>query len=106
MYICMDCGREYEDLDELDSWVEPHGEHLSGCVKCGGDVEEAEYCDYCNKLTPKYNIKYLRNSQCCDNCYEAIADEFMKRLKDSLKDFIEENEEVINDYFEENEFQV
>lgn len=106
MYICEDCGRTFEDLDDLDSWKEPHGEELSGCPKCGGYVEEADSCDYCNKFKVRDNIRYLKNSQCCEECYDAIADEFMKKLKEQLKDFITENDEVINDYFEENVFEV
>lgn len=38
MLVCKDCGKEYEDYDEIDNWKEPHGEELCRCSKCGGEV--------------------------------------------------------------------
>lgn len=54
MYVCLDCGLEFEEPAE---WVERHGldpsegpgEHWSGCPDCHGAYEEVYVCGECVK---------------------------------------------------------
>lgn len=105
-FICEDCGRVLTE-DEIESWIEPHGEELSGCPSCGGNVVEAEECSVCGKdyattsLRAVINKRHRIDDLICEECRDNIIEEFSNILKehykdDELKDF---KQEVINDYF-------
>ena len=105
MLVCKDCGKEYEDYDEIDNWKEPHGEEACGCSKCGGEVVEAEYCECCNKYKPEEEI--IDEIECCEECQNKIIDEFMKRIKNMYNTDKERYKiDIINNYFEYNEFEI
>lgn len=79
-FICMDCGRIFED-EEQKTWSESRGEfwgvscseEMSGCPDCGGDYDEAEQCEICGKDCCKEEL-------ICGVCEECI-DEASKNFK-------------------------
>lgn len=104
-FICEDCGRVLTE-DEIESWIEPHGEELSGCPSCGGNVVEAEECSVCGKDYATTSLRAVVwhgkgiDDLICENCRNNILEEFTNILKehyknDELKDF---KQQVINDY--------
>lgn len=53
MMICAEClTASYKAA----SWVEPHGERMSGCPRCGGVMEEAGECLMCGDLLPSSEL--------------------------------------------------
>ena len=49
MFKCLECGAEFEELEEL---IEPHGETITACPHCGSDdVEAGNACELCGAYT-------------------------------------------------------
>ena len=63
MYICLECGR---DFDNPSNWTEPHGEDMCGCPYCGGCAEEAEECEICGE----YHLEDDLINGVCKDCIE------------------------------------
>lgn len=105
MLVCRECGKEYEDYDEIGNWKEPHGEEVCGCSKCGGEVVEALYCSCCNKYKPAENVD--EDIECCEDCAYDIIDEFKKRIKNMYNTDKERFKiDIINSYFKYDEFEI
>lgn len=67
MFICKECGHIFEKGEE-QTWIEPHGEHLSGCQICSGSYEEAEQCNICGSYFLAEKLHGYTSSRVCDNC--------------------------------------
>ena len=67
MYICLECGRDFENPS---NWTEPHGEEMCGCPYCGGCAEEAEECEICGE----YHLEDDLTNGICKSCYEKQFD--------------------------------
>lgn len=67
MYICEGCGKI---MARPSSWIEPHGEMLSGCSRCGGGVEEAIECEMCGE----YHLEEDLTNGVCEECLKDCID--------------------------------
>lgn len=64
-YICAD--NRHHIFSTPESWIEPHGEEMTGCPICGqGGYEEAEPCRMCGEYTPLDELK--RTDGLCAEC--------------------------------------
>lgn len=72
MFICLDCGRLFE---EAVAYTETHGftdglyETWNGCPRCGGAFVETRCCDNCGEYIVNQYIKTTSGELICDNCY-------------------------------------
>ena len=72
MYICLDCGRIFE---ESSHFTDKHGldsgpyEEYDGCPQCGGAYVEAHRCDCCGEYIVDTYIKLESGERICSECY-------------------------------------
>lgn len=74
MFVCKDCGCLMDHpMVYHGVWLEHFGrpcrEYHTGCVECGGEVEEAHECDCCGKWITGQYIETKSGYYYCDNCY-------------------------------------
>lgn len=75
MYKCLNCGHVFDE-GEQQILKDNHGmeggfyEKMSVCPMCGGDYEEAEYCQRCEQVF----IKDKLFNGICEDCLNARAD--------------------------------
>lgn len=75
MWICLECGALFEDLDDSVKVEEGHAfnyglmETFHYC-HCGGDLEKACQCSECGEWFSKYDLNY----DLCDKCYKEEDD--------------------------------
>lgn len=80
MYLCLDCGRLFEEPKRC---VETHGldtppyEVWDGCPYCSGGYVETKRCDVCEEWIVGEYIKLNDDTFVCDNCYEVMSVEDM-----------------------------
>ncbi len=82
MYVCSDCGAVF---DEPQSWVEPHGEKMSGCPLCAGNYVEAQRCELCDSEYDPDTAEHGR--LCCDNCAEDLTERFKEVIHEHFTDY-------------------
>lgn len=85
-FRCQECGHIFEE-GEQRSWVEPHGERLSGCPLCFGNYVEAKKCNICGSYNCDEHEDY------CKNC----KIETIKKFNLLLEDFSEDEKEILRD---------
>ncbi len=80
MFVCIECGRLFE---EPTYWEETHGldtppyEKWSGCPICYGSYTKAHQCDCCEEWIVSDYIKTEDDKRYCSECYQSreIGDE-------------------------------
>ena len=89
MLKCNECGHLFEEGEQA-SWVEPHGERLSGCPLCYGVYEIARPCKLCGDYGNT-------EEDYCEDCKNDIK----KRFSDFVeKEFTEEERELLNELYD------
>ena len=89
MYKCKSCGHLFEEGEQA-SWVEPHGERLSGCPLCYGAYEIAIPCKLCGGYDNT-------EEDYCKDCKNDIK----KRFSDFVeKEFTKEERELLNELYD------
>lgn len=78
MYKCEECGHVFEE-GEQSTWIEPHGERLSGCPICNGAYEEVHFCSICGE------IKCSMSEDVCEDCQIRLQKEFKSFLDSYTK---------------------
>lgn len=72
MYVCVDCGKLFEEPKEC---VETHGfkappyETWYGCPHCGGAYVKTMQCDVCGKWIAGEYVELNDGDKICDECY-------------------------------------
>lgn len=77
MFVCIDCGRVFEDSIH---WKENIGEHFgfpayeefSGCPYCNGAYTEAYRCDCCEEWIVDDYYKTDDGQRYCEDCIRKI----------------------------------
>lgn len=96
MYICVECGHLFEDGEERTSREyrgECHGfpayETISSCPMCGGDFENAKYCDNCDEWYAECDL----SNGYCFNCINSFKNDWQMCLKinDNIREPMELN---------------
>lgn len=91
-YKCLECGAIFEEGNE-QSWVEPHGEHFSGCPRCGGAYEETEQCKWCERDFFNSDLSY---NGFCEECLEELK---QKLDYDDCLEYLLEKNQLTNFFF-------
>lgn len=76
MFICLECGRVFDE-DEIAIWQEDRGEYWGvpcsqmngGCPSCQGDYVYTYRCRCCHKWIGGKYIKLDDDERICENCY-------------------------------------
>ena len=102
MYICNDCGSEFEDpkleRERLgEYWGAPAWETWGVCPSCGStEIEMEDTCPMCNE-------HYKPNgNNFCDTCITIVSEAFQKTINDLSKEFKKEHIiEIMEDLIDE-----
>ena len=89
LFKCVECGHLFERGEEK-SWIESHGESMKGCPICEGTYEEAKPCKVCGCYE---NVE----NDICKGCKDRLS----KDVKKFIKNYKEEEKEIIMDILEE-----
>lgn len=93
MFKCLECNHLFEEGEQRE-WIEPHGEHLSGCPICGGAYTQAKPCPLCMEYEEVEEV---------GACKACIA-ELKQRAKDALRrEFDSEQWDVVQELIERDE---
>jgi hypothetical protein len=71
MWICIECGRTFEDpvhWEEKHNLDGPPYEQMSGCPYCYGAFTEAHRCKNCDEIIDGEYVK-INNDRYCNGCY-------------------------------------
>lgn len=71
MWICIECGRTFEDpvhWEEKHNLDGPPYEQMSGCPYCYGAFTEAHRCKKCGEIIDGEYVK-INNDRYCNGCY-------------------------------------
>lgn len=101
MYICIECGHEFEEGEErvrYEDRNECHGspsyEKYRVCPECGGDYDEAVRCEECDHYAPKSELE----SGLCPDCAKRTEKEFQSILiscfSPAQREYLEESYEI------------
>lgn len=102
MYICRDCGKQFDEPERTYDDPSPAGVSLASgyyvyeeCPCCGSeDIEEAHQCQICREWT-------IEDSTICHSCREQITDE-VREIQDSWKLPDSDFRRIIDDIMEWN----
>ena len=90
LFKCVECGHLFE-IGEQKTWVEPHGESMSGCPICGGSYEEAVACKICDTYEDV-------EKNLCKECRERLKNELKEvfgKYENARDEIIEILEEIL-----------
>ena len=90
MYICLDCGRVFNNPR---NYTESYGESWEGCPNCAGAFVTAVRCQECDRWIPMDEDDDL-----CDDCKKDVVvrlgklidDNFSRNCKDWIYNWVEE----------------
>ena len=94
MLKCLDCGNLFENGEEK-TWIESHGEKLSGCPVCCGAYEEAKACEICGSY---YGME--DGEDYCNNCKADVWKRFSTFLN---SEFDDDEMNILREAYEFNE---
>ena len=83
MYICEDCGKQFEDLNAVEGdkseWFGlPVSEYYYGCPYCGSaNWHEMEFCTVCGEW-----VEELTEADCCPECLKEMEEWLNGQLND------------------------
>ena len=104
MYICNDCGAEFESpklqMERIgEYWGQPAWEPWGSCPGCGSDdIEMESTCPMCGEEYKPNDKRY------CDTCFTVVSEAFRKTINELAKDwkFKKENiKEVLYDLIDD-----
>ena len=83
MYICLDCGKIFDEPTTYTEDMTPGGvfegdsfiQHYTGCPNCEGAYEEAKECDNCTEIIAYSNGEYTKQGFWCNKCLEELEEE-------------------------------
>lgn len=87
-YKCLECGHIFDEGEE-SRWVEPHGEHMTGCPVCGCAYDEAYQCDKC----ASYRLPDELHSGLCIECVGLFA------TPQNIADWVDIDPLIAEDYY-------
>ena len=75
MFKCCDCGHLFEDGEQA-TWIEPHGEPMSGCPVCHSSAEIVDQCARCREWEDADHIYHGWCAECLRDtvCYQMFFD--------------------------------